>query len=380
MYNNVKGFLKPKNILQIIDGACVEMNDDEHDFLCDMIRTFCPSKMLEVGVAAGGTTAVIMNCLSMVNPKCEMYSVDISRECYRKKGFATGYQLEQVKEYLPNYDNHHFFLGKELPYVIDAIGKDIDFVVLDTVHSMPGEILDFLCVLPYLSKNAIIVLHDVVLNMLNGSHSYATKVLFDTVAGEKYWNCNGTLSNIAAFRIIEDTFEHIENVFSSLTISWEYLPSLKSLGRYYNNYKNYYSTNTLSLFRIIVPRQVRSFMRIQSIDTEEDELIQELDKNKEIYIYGTGLKGLALGAWLERKRYSIKNYVVSDDYIINRDSIIRPVRLSLVEKEKSLVILASFDLDCFWNLAEDGYDFVVLSDLMWDRIINDTNKRGVTQK
>ena len=34
--------------------------------------------------------------------------------------------------------NHEFYLGNYLPQVINKIGGDIDFVILDTVHSLPG--------------------------------------------------------------------------------------------------------------------------------------------------------------------------------------------------------------------------------------------------
>ena len=48
------------------------------------------------------------------------------------------------------------------PDVIDEIGSDIDFLILDTLHIVPGEILDFLVCLPYLTKDAIVVLHDAI--------------------------------------------------------------------------------------------------------------------------------------------------------------------------------------------------------------------------
>lgn len=72
-----------------------------------------------------------------------MVSIDLNKECYRKKGKLSGYQLEEVKEYLSNYQNHTFLLGTILPNVIEDIGNEIDFVVLDTVHQLPGELLDF---------------------------------------------------------------------------------------------------------------------------------------------------------------------------------------------------------------------------------------------
>lgn len=39
---------------------------------------------------------------------------------------------------------HQFLLGKAIPFVLERIGKDIDFLILDTAHCLPGELLDFI--------------------------------------------------------------------------------------------------------------------------------------------------------------------------------------------------------------------------------------------
>lgn len=38
--------------------------------------------------------------------------------------------MGRIKDQLPNYENHTFYLGKILPDMIDEIGEDIDFVIL----------------------------------------------------------------------------------------------------------------------------------------------------------------------------------------------------------------------------------------------------------
>jgi len=115
---------------------------------------------------------------------------------------------------------HEFHLGKYLPQVIDEIGGDIDFVILDTVHYTPGELLDFLVMLPYLKDNAIVVLHDVALNQRNNRlhkpDAHATGLLFSAVvAEEKFLNYKsmGKYPNIGAFRINKQTRSNIKNIF-----------------------------------------------------------------------------------------------------------------------------------------------------------------------
>lgn len=44
---------------------------------------------------------------------------------------------------------------------MENIGKEIDMVLIDSAHFEPGEILDFIIVLPFLKQEAIVVMHDI---------------------------------------------------------------------------------------------------------------------------------------------------------------------------------------------------------------------------
>lgn len=192
-----------------------------------------------------------MKCLDIVASDAKMYSVDLNKECYRKKGKQSGYQLEEVKDYLSNYSKHKFYLGGVLPQFIDLIGDGIDFCVLDTVHAMPGEFFDFLCVLPYLNNGAVVVLHDVACNLLGSlTYTYATKVLLDSVRATKYYNYNTATYNIGAFVVDDETRESIANVFSALSITWTYEPNIREIMLYRDCYKKYYDDECMNLFDI----------------------------------------------------------------------------------------------------------------------------------
>lgn len=254
-------YTEPEKILEKTSERYCEMTKAEHGFLCGMIRRFVPHKVVEIGIAGGGTTAVVMQCLKEVNPDAKMHSGDINRECYRREGKPTGYQLAELKEYLPNYKNHTFYLGNVLPKYIERIGNEIDFAILDTTHAMPGEILDFLCLLPYLKENAIVTLHDTALNLTRSEKAYATKILLDAVTGEKYYNYSERILNIAAFQITKETFEHAADVFSSLSVSWAYWPPLSEMLLYRDWYKKFYDAECLELFDIFLEAQHHRIFR-----------------------------------------------------------------------------------------------------------------------
>ena len=243
----------------------VLMNEVESAFLCGALQTFRPKKILEIGVAAGGSTAVILQALEDIGEPYEMHSVDIltMHAIYDTEeiGFLTKFAKEN-NLLNPNglRGSHEFHCGKILPQVIDEIGGEIDFVILDTVHFLPGEVLDFLAMLPYLKDSAVVVLHDVALNQ----HSYrtgwaeacATGTLFSAVTAEKFLNFIPEdlfrYPNIAAFRINEQTLENIDNVFLSLILGWKYLPSEGQLILYRRLYQKFYPAELCEIFQAAV--------------------------------------------------------------------------------------------------------------------------------
>ncbi len=153
--------------------------------------------------------------------------------------------------------NHKLHLGKYLPQVIDGIGGEIDFVILDTVHTMPGEGLDFLAMLPYLKMGAVVVLHDVTYNQLKPQNfnGHATTALFSAVTANKFLNfipddgrSRYVYPNIAAFQINEQTVMNIENVFLTMILRWTYLPSQGEINLYRTHYQRYYPPELCAIF------------------------------------------------------------------------------------------------------------------------------------
>ena len=141
-----------------------EMSAFDRAFLCGMIREKKPHKILEVGMAAGATTAVILNCMHALDLDCKLISVDYSEAWYRDGSRRTGFVAEEFKARQTDYTFHHeVYLGDVVAAHLEKICEDgkIDFLILDTTHSLPGEVLDFIACFPYLTEDAVVVLHDV---------------------------------------------------------------------------------------------------------------------------------------------------------------------------------------------------------------------------
>ena len=309
-------WLEPRKSLERDFGQITcEMTKHEHAFLCGMIKQAMPKKIIEIGVAEGGTTSVILRCLSMLDLESEMWSIDLSKQYYKDKQKRTGYECERLKEYIDTEKiKHHFLLGVTIADVIEEIGNGIDFVIIDTIHRLPGEILDFLCVLPYLRIGATVILHDIDLNFRRSVFwsrssmdfariAIATKLLYSAVAAEKHmvYEKGGKLPNIAGFITNNDTEKYIDNLFYILTMTWSYIPEQKMLNAYRNIFSKFYGNELVRLFDMAVKNNRRIWERAKLADkmdkSEEPPRIiysfpyAEVPMGSRIVIYGAGKVG-----------------------------------------------------------------------------------------
>ena len=234
-----------------------EMSEFESAFLCGALKTFRPKKILEVGVAGGATTAIILQALEDLGEPYEMHSVDAAEKFYRDSSKASGFMAMFAKEKIFSLrGTHKFHLGKILPQVLDDIGDEIDFVILDTEHVLPGEVLDFIAMLPYLKDDALVVLHDIRLNQINNERyrdCYSNTALFSAVTAEKFLNFDEQAlfryPNIAAFKVNEQIAKNIDNVFLTLILRWNYLPPDEQIIAYYQLYQKFYPDELCEIFK-----------------------------------------------------------------------------------------------------------------------------------
>jgi predicted O-methyltransferase YrrM len=238
-----------------------EMIYSERLFLNGIIRHFKPTKLLEVGIAAGGSSALILNAIQDI-PGAMLYSHDYNSEYYREPGKPSGFVVHENCAELAN--KWKLMTGGLVAEHLDSIGGDIDFVLLDTMHSNPGEFLDFLMILPYLRSNAIVVIHDISLHM--GPHdwcqrSFTCGVLFSALRGLKivpesqlnnhshdYMTDNLPLPNIGAVILDSNMMSQVDDIFRLLSLSWEYQISDHDLLIANNHFKKHYGDKHTDIF------------------------------------------------------------------------------------------------------------------------------------
>jgi len=333
MYKTITPYYEPEKILNLIPqgGHSSEMSSDQRGFLCELIKEKKPKKIVEAGVAAGGTTCIILNCLEMMGEdsrNTKMYSIDLSEFYYKDKTRKTGYLLEQARDMLKTYHQHILLTGKTLAERIDEIApdRDIDFLILDTVHSLPGELLDFILCFPYLKKGATVVLHDIRLNHQDEEfQAFATKIVFDVVTADKYllWKKAGgadpiqEFDSIGAFDITEDTSKYITDLFSALTITWSFFPSKHDLDSYRKVVSKNYNAECVQMWDCAVKMQKETNIKKYILEdrggcSPYTKLIRRWKEAEKVCIYGFGYKGRMYLQYAEQMGYRVDAVVLSD--------------------------------------------------------------------
>ena len=292
--------------LEGIDFSLVhsEMTETERMFINGLIRYYEPKNILELGVSSGGGTVVLLNAISDI-PDSTLVSIDRLEKYYRDENVMVGSDVEiYANVLLPNKQKWNLICGKDPSDVMENLGKQFDFVVLDTLHRHPVELLNFLCVLPYLRDGAIVVLHDISLFLIDSKGiNLACTILMSAVVGEKlfpqtkstsYISNEELVNNICAIQISPDTRKYVSNLFLALSIPWEYYPfdDIKSirrlLSKHYDSSMMQHFEKTAKLFSIWLLMDKTTF----SIMQVKKELTSKLSKKTIFYGAGAYMKTL----------------------------------------------------------------------------------------
>lgn len=247
-----------------------EMSIEQRKFLNGLLRTLKPKKILEVGISAGASSSIILNAIKDLADS-KLYSIDYNTNWYRDNKKLSGFL---VMDNFPNLmDKWNLYTGGVSAKFMEEIGGDIDFFLLDTMHCNPGEFLDYLMVLPFLKKNAVIVIHDLILHTsIFGEFNYkdfsTNCILFSSLKGEKFLlkkdnhsydkekhhikliDISG-IPNIGAIKLDDNIMSYSQDIFMLLTLPWYYTPTDDDYLNILNLFIKYYPENLVNMFERI---------------------------------------------------------------------------------------------------------------------------------
>ena len=163
--------------------SCSRMWGNQREFLNGVVRKFKPKKILEIGVAEGGSSIIILNAIKDIK-NSHLFSIDLSTN------EMIGYCVKNLFNYLSN--KWSLYTGNIPAKFMKIIGKNVEMVFIDSGHFEPGEILDFLIILPFLKEEAIIIFHDIANQITraggkNTRRNWAPYKIFNIIRGTKFY-------------------------------------------------------------------------------------------------------------------------------------------------------------------------------------------------
>jgi hypothetical protein len=216
-----------------------QMTSHEREFINALVLRNQPKKLLEIGVSAGSSSIIILNAIKNIK-NAMLYSIDYLDNWYKSPDKRTGFYVDNYKE----LKNKWKMLTGSLSFkFMDIIGNNIDFCLIDTVHTNPGGILDVLMVLPYLDEDATIIFHDTgwhTWNYPSSQWDITNNLLMSTIYGKKYIQGNFSkddenlgrktyFPNIGGIKLNKNSFNQIYEIINLLTLKWDYFPKEEEL-------------------------------------------------------------------------------------------------------------------------------------------------------
>ena len=232
---------------KMIKYAGWQLSINQVYFINGLIRKIKPKNCLEIGVANGGSSILILNALKDFK-NSHLISLDLNSRSCTNHLLKTG---NRVKKYFPELaDKWSLFTGDLPNKFLDKLNMKFDFVFIDSAHESPGEILNLIEILPFINENVIIVVHDIFWHFTRKAPPPPKEIKFtpssiyllSVLYGDKILIKNNELENIGAVFLYKDQKQHYLDYFLLLNGFWEYMPSKKQIEdirifikKYYNN-------------------------------------------------------------------------------------------------------------------------------------------------
>jgi predicted O-methyltransferase YrrM len=216
------------------DWATGHLVQSDCAFLWDLIEAVRPRKVVEVGTAAGVSTASVLYALEhLCDDDASLFTFDIAHRCYFNE---TIHLAEAVREAAPHLTHRlRAFAGSDAS---DASGLfdpgEIDLVLIDGEHAHPAPTVDLICLAYAIRPRAWIVLHDIELPDLNRKsydntqHESGAAQLFRAWPFKKLRpeSCKREDQNIGAIQFPDNPTDAINFLLRLLANPWESTSSI----------------------------------------------------------------------------------------------------------------------------------------------------------
>lgn len=131
-------------------------------FLAGLVNAVQPRKIVEIGVASGWSSSILLKTLKGNGNPFQLIGLDLFPEYYLDKSKATGSAVGEMEGDVR--DCYELLTGGIALDLMDGIGS-VDFAFIDANHLHPWTTFDLIAVLPHLAPSSWVAMHDLSLCM-----------------------------------------------------------------------------------------------------------------------------------------------------------------------------------------------------------------------
>jgi Methyltransferase domain len=206
-----------------VQGGC-SLGDLQ--FLAELVAHEQPTTVVEIGVAAGTSSAALLAALDQLPGPRVLYSIDVRPTCYFDPQRKTGAAVAEMYP-TPRAQWGRAF-GSDARHAAN-VGHRFDLAFIDANHHHPYPLLDVVRLAGVLKPGAWIALHDLELPRLYPQwQSHGPMWLFELWPDAKVHG-QGDAENIGAVRLPEDLRELLAPFKALLARPWEQTPTLAEI-------------------------------------------------------------------------------------------------------------------------------------------------------
>lgn len=336
---------------------------EDAQFLDMMVQRISPSEIVEIGVAAGCSSAVLLRALALLEGKRFLFSYDLLDYCYfapeRSVGAATA---ELASQFIHHWSLNLGKLAVEAGSRLN--GHDINLAFIDADHRHPWATLDLWSLLPALAPDGWVILHDIDLARTTEWKVFGPEILFESWPGEKV-KAKGR-GNIGAVKLPGDHEKARLWLIESLRRPWET------------------DVDFYLLEKLKIPQEVRNnslwFQRMPEI--LRNRLLKFKKQGRKVVVWGAGGAGCACLTELMKNGVKPDAFIDRDEakhgQLINEVPICS-IKEYLKDKFQPFVVVASmYAPQIMFEL--DTMGFIQSKDFICYAHKNNTTSNGKADK
>jgi hypothetical protein len=214
----------------LVHNATGYVPPSDGPFLLSLIEQAAPRHILELGVASGTASLMMLKFLDAIGSPATLTSVDVLEHYFGDRSRPVGFLVfdninprPSLWRLLAPFTATDFAGAPALRGEEQA--RRYDFLLIDAHHGHPWAALDALCLLPFTAPGTWVALHDISLSMIDETETHGPQFLLQQWSGDTCMS-DDPIPNIGAIRLSDAGKNDVAQLLDILERPWDCRPDI----------------------------------------------------------------------------------------------------------------------------------------------------------